>query len=48
MQRYRLIDSFLLPFLGTATKQNNQCFAFFGEVDAIARSPVNLVLTNAP
>lgn len=35
VQRHCLVDGFLLPFLGAATKQNNQGFAIFGQVDAI-------------
>ena len=46
VQRHRLINGFLLSFLGAATKQNNQRFTIFGEVDAIPRPPVDFVLTN--
>ena len=38
--------AFCCPFFGAATKQNNQRFTTFSEVDAIARPPFNLVLTN--
>lgn len=46
MKRHRLIDGFLLPFLGAATEQNDQRFAILGQVNAIPRPPVDLVLTN--
>lgn len=41
-----MIDRFLLSLLGTATKQNNQHFTIFGEIDSLARSPINFVLAN--
>lgn len=48
MQRHRLIDSLLLPFLGAATEQNDQSFAILRQVDAITRPPVDFALTNTP
>ena len=48
MQNNRLVNGFLLCFLGAAAKQDDQGFAILGQVDAIAWSPVDLVLTNTP
>lgn len=47
MQCHGLIDGFLLRFLGAAAEQDNQRLSIFGEVDAIARPPIDLVLTDS-
>jgi hypothetical protein len=47
MQGHGLINGLLLVFLGTATKQNDQCLSFLGQVNAIAGAPINNAFANS-
>lgn len=43
----RLIDVFLLALLAATTEQDNDLQTVFGQIDTVARPPVDLVLANA-
>lgn len=46
-QRHSLIDILLLALLGAATDQDDDLQTILGQVDAQARPPIDLVLSNA-
>ena len=42
-----VVDVFLLPLLGSATEQNDDCFAILSEIDAVTWAKINPILVDA-